>query len=223
MFKIAPSILAADFGRLGECIRDVEEAGADLIHLDVMDGHFVPNITVGVPVVESIRKWTNLPLDVHLMIEHPLRFIPDFVRAGADRISVHVEVEPHLHRTLGLIADHGVCAGVAVNPATPLSLLDCVLGDVQFILLMSVNPGFGGQKFIPSSLTKIQRLKAKIVEERFNTQIEVDGGIGPENFYQVAQAGADILVAGSSIFGSPDPGAVVRSWSQAGCMSPEKG
>lgn len=212
MFKIAPSILAADFARLGECIRIVADAGADLIHVDVMDGHFVPNISVGIPVVESLRKCTTLPLDVHLMIEQPDRYVLEFVRAGANMVSVHLEAERHLHRTVNLIKDHGAAAGIVLNPATPIELLDPMLSDVDFILLMSVNPGFGAQRFIPSCLDRIRALKRRVAATAPRIQIEVDGGVNEGNFRELVTAGTDILVAGSAIFGSPDPGAVIRAW-----------
>jgi ribulose-phosphate 3-epimerase len=215
MFRIAPSILAADFARLGDCIRIVENAGADLIHVDVMDGHFVPNISVGIPVVESLRKCTTLPLDVHLMIEHPDRYVLDFIHAGADMVSVHLEAEKHLHRTVHLIKDNGASAGVVLNPATAIELLDPMLQDVDFVLIMSVNPGFGAQKFIFSCLAKIRALKKRIDAMAPHVQIEVDGGINEANYKDVVSAGTDILVAGSSIFNSADPGEVIRRWSES--------
>jgi ribulose-phosphate 3-epimerase len=219
MFKIAPSILAADFARLGECIRIVEDAGADLIHIDVMDGHFVPNISVGIPVVESLRKCTALPLDVHLMIEHPDRFVMDFIHAGANMVSVHIEAEKHLHRTVHLIKDNGASAGVVLNPATMIELLDPLLQDLDFVLIMSVNPGFGAQKFIPSCLARIRALKERVEARAPHVQIEVDGGINEGNYRDVVLAGTDILVAGSSVFNNPDPGGVIRRWSEFKMMS----
>jgi ribulose-phosphate 3-epimerase len=209
--ELAPSILAADFASLGEGIRAVERGGATLLHVDVMDGHFVPNISIGVPVVASLRKATRLPLDVHLMIEHPELYIQAFAEAGADMISVHQEATPHLDRALTMIREHGCQAGAVINPATPVSLLSEVLGIVDHVLVMSVNPGFGGQKFIPSALGKIRELKR--IREGYNQafRIEVDGGVGPENIAELVRAGAEILVAGTSIFHTPDAAEAVRS------------
>ena len=204
MKQIAPSILSSDFGRLKEEVQAVEAAGADYIHVDVMDGHFVPNITIGPVVVEAVRKVTKLPLDVHLMIENPDRYIPDFAKAGADILSVHFEVCPHLQRTITQIREHGVKPAVVVNPATPVSFLKDILEDVDWVLIMSVNPGFGGQKFIPNALNKIKKLKEKIDKRGLKVEIEVDGGITPNNVAQVCQAGADIIVAGSAIYHTPD-------------------
>lgn len=187
-------------------IEKVESAGADLVHLDIMDGHFVPNITIGPPVVSSIRRFTGLPLDVHLMIEHPEQYIDSFIRAGVNWMSVHVESDIHLERTLHYMKDNGVHAGVALNPATPLCLLDEILGLADYVLIMTVNPGFGGQKFIPSTLKKIRRLRESIVSNAYPIRIEVDGGIGPDNLAEVLTAGADTIVAGSAIFSS-DKGA----------------
>jgi ribulose-phosphate 3-epimerase len=212
--EIAPSILAADFAALGEEIRAVERGGANLLHVDVMDGHFVPNISIGVPVVESLRKATRLPLDVHLMIENPERYIQPFSEAGADMISVHQEATCHLNRVLSMIREHGCRPGVVINPATPVSALSEVLGSVDHVLVMSVNPGFGGQKFIPGTLGKIRRLKE--IRERYNHsfRIEVDGGLSTENVLDVVRAGAEILVAGTSIFHTPDPAEAVRVMKQ---------
>jgi ribulose-phosphate 3-epimerase len=212
--EIAPSILAADFASLGEEIRAVERGGANLLHVDVMDGHFVPNISIGVPVVESLRKATRLPLDVHLMIENPERYIQPFSEAGADMISVHQEATYHLDRVLTMIREHGCKPGAVINPATPVSALSEVLDSVDHVLVMSVNPGFGGQKFIPGALEKIRRLKE--IRERYNYsfRIEVDGGLGPENVMDVVRAGAEILVAGTSIFHTPDPAEAVRTMKQ---------
>jgi len=212
--EIAPSILAADFASLGEGIRAVERGGANLLHVDVMDGHFVPNISIGVPVVESLRKATRLPLDVHLMIENPERYIQPFSEAGADMISVHQEATVHLDRVLTMIREHGCRPGAVINPATPVSALSEVLDSVDYVLVMSVNPGFGGQKFIPGALEKIRRLKE--IRERYNQsfRIEVDGGLGPENVMEVVRAGAEILVAGTSIFHTPDPAEAVRAMKQ---------
>jgi ribulose-phosphate 3-epimerase len=212
--EIAPSILAADFACLEDGIRAVERGGANLLHVDVMDGHFVPNISIGVPVVESLRKATRLPLDVHLMIENPERYIQPFSEAGADMISVHQEATYHLDRVLTMIREHGCRPGAVINPATPVSALSEVLDSVDYVLVMSVNPGFGGQKFIPGALEKIRRLKE--IRERYNYsfRIEVDGGLGPENVVDVVRAGAEILVAGTSIFHTPDPAEAVRAMKQ---------
>jgi ribulose-phosphate 3-epimerase len=204
MKKIAPSILSADFGRLKEEILAVEAAGADYIHIDVMDGHFVPNITIGPVVVEAVRKITNLPLDVHLMIEQPDLYIPDFAKAGADILSVHFETCPHLQRTICLIRELSVKPAVVVNPATPVTFLEDILPEVDWVLIMSVNPGFGGQKFIPGALEKITRVKQMIAQRGLKVEIEVDGGITPVNVGQVCRAGADIVVAGSAIYHTPD-------------------
>jgi len=204
MIKIAPSILSADFARLGDEIRAAEKAGAHMLHVDVMDGHFVPNITIGPPVVESIRKVTGLPLDVHLMIDNPDAFIKDFASAGADILTVHYEATVHLHRTLQSIKECGLKAGVSLNPATPVWSLDHILGDADMVLIMSVNPGFGGQEFIPGTLEKLRLLKKKISESGLQTLIEVDGGVKPGNAKEVAEAGADILVMGSAFFRSGD-------------------
>jgi len=203
-FMMAPSILSADFSRLGEEIRAVENAGADIIHIDVMDGHFVPNITIGPLVVASVRKITDLPLDVHLMIEDADRYIDDFAKAGADWITVHVEACPHLHRTVSRIKELGKKAGAVLNPATPLGTLDEILADVDLVMLMSVNPGFGGQSFIRSSLNKIKTLKNMIEDRGLEVGIEVDGGVSPATIKDVAGAGANIFVAGSAVFGQQD-------------------
>jgi ribulose-phosphate 3-epimerase len=204
MKKIAPSLLSADFSRLGEEIRAVEAAGADIIHVDVMDGHFVPNLTIGPPVIKSLRKVTRLPFDVHLMIDNPQNYIDAFIAAGSDIITVHVEASTHLHRTVAYIREKGIKAGVSVNPATPLCQIEEVLPDIDLLLVMTVNPGFGGQKFIKNMLDKVA--KAKNLIERLSPQvmIEVDGGITVDNIGDVAKAGADIFVAGASIFGSGD-------------------
>jgi len=201
---VAPSILSADFCRLGEEVSAVANAGADLIHVDVMDGHFVPNITVGPPIVAAVRKVTKLPIDVHLMIENPQNYIADFAKAGADWISVHIEEGYHLDRTLNLIKSFGVKAGVVLNPATSLSLLDEVLPLVDYVLLMTVNPGFGGQKFIESGKQKIRSLRQKIDALKLKTLIEVDGGVKLDNIAELSKCGADVFVAGSAIFGSQD-------------------
>ena len=201
---IAPSILSADFSRLGEEVGAVEKAGAEVIHVDVMDGHFVPNITIGPLVVRAVRAVTDLPLDVHLMISEPDRYLADFAEAGADWITVHVETTPHLHRTVQRIRDLGKKAGVVLNPATSLSTLDYILADVDLVMLMSVNPGFGGQSFIPSALDKIRRLRALLDQVNPEAGIEVDGGISPATIARVAGAGANIFVVGSAIYGSDD-------------------
>ncbi|MEJ2639699.1 MAG: ribulose-phosphate 3-epimerase [Desulfosarcinaceae bacterium] len=201
---IAPSILSADFARLGEEIKAVDQADADWIHVDVMDGHFVPNITFGPAVVAAIRPYTELPIDVHLMIDDPDAYIPAFAKAGADYICAHAEASRHLHRTVQLIKESGVKAGVVLNPATPLETLKWVLEDLDYVLLMSVNPGFGGQKFIPASLQRIRRVKEMITAGNCETLIEVDGGINPTTIAAVAQAGCDVFVAGSAIFGTDD-------------------
>ncbi len=204
MVKIAPSILSADFSRLGDEVKAVEEAGADWIHVDVMDGKFVPNITVGPLVVESLRKVTTLPLDVHLMIENADQYIEDFANAGADIISVHAEACPHLHRTIDSIKEKGAKAGVVLNPATTLFALDEIIEQVDMVLLMSVNPGFGGQEFIGSVLSKIELLCNTLNESGVELDVEVDGGIKLDNAATIKQAGANVLVAGSAIFGSDD-------------------
>ncbi|HMM20477.1 MAG TPA: ribulose-phosphate 3-epimerase [Selenomonadales bacterium] len=204
MIKIAPSILSADFSRLGEDIRRVEEAGADLLHIDVMDGHFVPNLTFGPPVVSAIRKVSKLPFDVHLMINNPQDMLMPFIAAGADIITVHAETAPHLHRLLQTIKEQGRLAGVSLNPSTPLAAIEEVLDIADMVLIMSVNPGFGGQKFIPAALDKIARLRRMITARKLAVDIEVDGGINPATARQVTAAGADILVAGSAVYGAAD-------------------
>jgi len=201
---IAPSILSADFARLGSDIKDVEAGGAGLIHVDVMDGHFVPNITIGPEVTRAVRRVTQLPVDCHLMIEEPDRYVEVFAKAGADMISVHVEVARHLHRTVAAIKEAGAKAGVVLNPATPLESLSEILPFADFVLLMSVNPGFGGQKLIPAVLDKARRLRAWIARLGIATRIEIDGGVTLENLDEVAGAGVDMIVAGSAIFGSGD-------------------
>jgi ribulose-phosphate 3-epimerase len=208
--ELAPSILAADFAALGEAIRAAERGGADVIHVDVMDGVFVPNISIGVPVVESLRKATKLPLDVHLMIERPERYVEAFARAGASRLLVHQEATHHLDRVLHAIRENGCEAGAAINPATPVSMLGEVLGEVDTVLVMSVNPGFGGQKFIPRTVEKIRELSELRARYNYTYRIEVDGGVGMENAAQLAQAGADSLVAGTSIFHTKDATAAAQ-------------
>ena len=210
MAIIAPSLLAADFVRLAEDIARVEAAGADWLHLDIMDGHFVPNLTFGPPIVAAIRKITKLPLDVHLMVTNPAALVDAFAAAGADWLTVHVETEPHLHRLVTHIRELGVRPAVVLNPATPLSSLEEILQEVDMVLVMSVNPGFGGQKFIPSSIDKIRRLKKQIITVNREVLIEVDGGINAVTSPLVREAGAEVLVAGSAVFGSDDLAAAIR-------------
>ena len=202
--KIAPSILSADFACLAEEIKAVEQAGADILHIDVMDGHFVPNFTIGPPIVAAIKKVTRLPLDVHLMMTNPDDFIPEFIEAGSNYLTVHVETCPHLHRTIQSIKERGIRAGVTLNPATPLSAVEPILPEVDLLLIMSVNPGFGGQKFIPSVMDKIKLARRMIDAKGLNVELEVDGGLKVENVGAISSAGADIFVAGSAIFGSKD-------------------
>jgi ribulose-phosphate 3-epimerase len=213
--RIAPSILSADFGRLAEEVRDAEAAGADWIHVDVMDGRFVPNITVGPLVVEAVRRVTRLPIDAHLMIVEPERYVEAFARAGADVISVHAEVSPHLHRTLQAIRAAGARPAVALNPSTPLSALEWVLGDCDMVLLMTVNPGFGGQKYIEACTDKVRALRAMADARRLQLEIEVDGGIKAETVGRVAAAGANVFVAGTAVFGADDYRAAVAAMRQA--------
>jgi ribulose-phosphate 3-epimerase len=208
--EIAPSILAANFAKLGDEVRIVEEAGADIIHVDIMDGHFVPNISLGIPVVASLRKATRLLLDVHLMIEQPELYIEDFIRAGGSRILVHQEATVHLDRALAMIRELGAEAGAAINPATPVSMLSEVLDKVDPVLVMTVNPGFGGQKFIPNTYEKIRQLNQMRARYNASFRIEVDGGVEPENTAELAQAGANTFVAGTSIFHTADPAAATR-------------
>jgi ribulose-phosphate 3-epimerase len=209
MVEIIPSILSADFARLGEDIARVEAGGATMLHIDIMDGHFVPNLTIGPPVLRSIRKVTKLKLDVHFMITDPDRYIPMFVEAGADQISVHQEVCPHLDRTLRFIQSEGALAGVVLNPSTPITMLDEVLGLADFVLIMSVNPGFGGQRMIPRTLQKIQALAVKRKELGLKFPIEIDGGVNAGNLPDVVRAGVDWVVAGATVFLAPDPAATV--------------
>jgi ribulose-phosphate 3-epimerase len=215
--KIAPSILSADFGALGEDIARVERAGADLLHVDVMDGRFVPNITIGPVVVAAIRKRTRLPLDVHLMIVEPERYLADFARAGADALTVHAEACPHLARTLAQIRELGARAGVALNPATPPEVLEYVLDDLDLVLVMSVNPGFGGQKFIPSAYAKVRQVRAMLGTRP--TDVSVDGGVKLENVRPLAEQGASVLVAGSAIFEAADPADMVKKMRSAAAPS----
>jgi len=215
MLKIAPSILSADFARLGEQVALVEEAGAEVLHIDVMDGHFVPNITIGPLVVKALRPHSRMFFDVHLMIENPERYIEEFAKAGADNITVHLEATPHIHRAVQQIKSLGLKAGVSLNPATPLDGLKYILEDLDMVLIMSVNPGFGGQKFIPAVLPKIQVLRRHLEQMQSSCEIEVDGGINLDTAAAVVKAGADILVAGAAVFASPDPAQAVRQLREA--------
>jgi ribulose-phosphate 3-epimerase len=214
MVQIVPSILSADFARLADDIGKVERGGATMLHVDIMDGHFVPNLTIGPPVVKSIRKATRLPLDVHLMITDPDQFAPLFIEAGADQISIHVEAARHLDRTIRSIQSEGVRAGVVINPATPVSILEDILYLVDHVLVMSVNPGFEGQKFIPNALNKIRRLDRLRTERRLGFAIEIDGGVSRENTAEIVQSGCDWLVAGSAVFHSADPATTVKEMQQ---------
>ncbi|MSO82752.1 MAG: ribulose-phosphate 3-epimerase [Acidobacteria bacterium] len=209
--QIAPSILSANFAELGREIAAIERGGADLIHVDVMDGHFVPNITIGLPIVRAIKGVATRPLDVHLMIQEPDRYVDDFVNAGADMLSVHVEVSPHLHRTIALIKSRGVKAGAVLNPSTPVSALEGIASDLDFVLVMSVNPGFGGQAFIPQSLDKVRRVRDVLDRAGSSAPIEIDGGIDASNAADAVAAGASILVAGHAIFATPDAEAATRA------------
>ena len=212
---IAPSILSADFSRLGEEIESVKRGGATILHVDVMDGHFVPNLTVGLPVVKSLAEATDLPIDAHLMISEPGRYAQQFVEAGANMVSVHVEADAHLHRTLNAIKTAGAQAGVVINPATPVASLVEALPYADYVLVMSVNPGFGGQKFIKTSIDKLRQLRQMIEERQLNVRIEIDGGIDLENIGSVVAAGAEIIVAGSAIFGAKSPENAVRDLREA--------
>jgi len=213
--EIAPSILSADFSCLGEQIRAVERGGAGVLHVDVMDGHFVPNITIGLPVVKSLAGFTRLPMDTHLMITDPGQYATQFVEAGAQMVSVHVEADPHLHRTLMAIKGAGAQAGVVLNPATPVVAVEEALQFADYVLVMSVNPGFGGQKFIPQSIDKVKRLRRMIDERQLNVRIEIDGGVDRTNIETVVAAGAEIIVAGSAIFGKSDAEAAVKDLREA--------
>ena len=213
--EIAPSILSADFSCLGNQIQAVERGGAGLLHFDVMDGHFVPNITVGLPVLKSLAKFTRLPIDAHLMITDPGIYAVQFVQAGAQMVSVHVEADAHLHRTLMSIKSAGAQAGVVLNPATPVGAVEEALQFADYVLVMSVNPGFGGQQFIPQALDKVKRLRQMIVERQLNVRIEIDGGVDRSNIEKVVAAGAEIIVAGSAIFGKPDAEAACRELREA--------
>jgi len=210
MIRLAPSILSADFSKIGEEVKMVEQAGADLVHVDIMDGHFVPNLTLGPQVVSALKRTSSLPLDVHLMVENPGFFIPLFHEAGADWLSIHVEAARHLHREIGLIKDLGMKAGLALNPATPNRSLDEILPDLDFVLLMSVNPGFGGQKFIEATHQKIRNLHDRIKGQKLDISIEVDGGINIHNMEALIQDGVEILVAGAAIFASANPPRMIR-------------
>jgi len=215
MIKIAPSILAADFSKLGEEIKEVEQGGADYIHIDVMDGHFVPNITIGPLVVEAVRPLTKLPLDVHLMIENPDQYIPAFVHAGADIISVHVEACPHLHRTIHMVKDLGVKVGVVLNPATPVDTIKHIIADVDLVLLMTVNPGFGGQSFIEPVMNKVKEVKRLVDALGKDIDIEIDGGVNPETAKLCVEAGANVLVAGSAVYGKDNRKEAIETIRQA--------
>ena len=214
MVQIVPSILSADFARLGEDIAKVERGGAQMLHVDIMDGHFVPNLTIGPPVVKSIRKATQLTLDVHLMITDPDKYAPLFIEAGADQVSVHYEAATHLDRTIRMIQSEGARAGVVLNPATPVGLLEDILYVADYVLVMSVNPGFEGQQFIPNALHKIRRLEQMRRERRLGFAIEIDGGVSRENVAEIVQSGCDWLVAGSAVFHSADPAATVKEMQQ---------
>lgn len=218
MFEIAPSILSADFTRLADEIKAVEEGGARVLHVDVMDGHFVPNITIGLPVVKSLRKATTMTIDTHLMITEPSRYAVAFVDAGADMVSVHIEADVHIHRTLTAIREAGGKAGIAINPGTPLVALEEALPYADYVLIMSVNPGFGGQRFIPTCLDKVRHLKTMIGNRGLATTIEIDGGVDKSNIAEIVAAGAELLVAGSAVFGTDDPANAVRGLMESGTV-----
>jgi len=213
--RIAPSLLAADFTALRDELASIEAGGADWVHVDVMDGRFVPNITIGPFIVEAVRRATSLPLDVHLMIVEPERYVEDFVKAGASTVGIHAETCPHLHRSVAQIREAGARAAVALNPATPAAAVEAVLGDIDQVLVMTVNPGFGGQKFIESTLPKIEQLRSWIDDRDLDVTIEVDGGIGPETIARAARAGADVFVAGTAVFGAPDRGDAIAALRRA--------
>jgi len=215
MKKIAPSILSADFGRLAEEIKAVEEAGADWIHLDIMDGHFVPNLTIGPPVVKALRKITSLPFDVHLMIENPDRYLDAFIDAGSDVLTIHVEATPHLHRTINHLREKNIKAGIALNPSTPIWTVEEIITDCDLILIMTVNPGFGGQHFIPSMIPKIRRTKDMVAKQAKPLLIEVDGGISPNNIQVISDAGGEVFVAGAAVFGSDDYSYTIKQMRKA--------
>jgi ribulose-phosphate 3-epimerase len=215
VIRIAPSILSADFSKLGEEVALLDKGGADYIHIDVMDGHYVPNLTIGPLVIKAIRKITRIPFDVHLMIDNPMDFVDEFILAGADSITLHAEVLPHLHRSIAYLKEKGIKAAVALNPSTPLNVLEYVLRDLDMVLLMTVNPGFGGQKFIPAMLDKIRDLKSMMEKQQIHADIQVDGGISLGNIDEVVKAGANCIVAGSSVFSAPDPADMIRQMREA--------
>jgi ribulose-phosphate 3-epimerase len=215
VIRIAPSILSADFSKLGEEVALLDKGGADYIHIDVMDGHYVPNLTIGPLVIKAIRKITRIPFDVHLMIDNPMDFVDEFILAGADSITLHAEVLPHLHRSIAYLKEKGIKAAVALNPSTPLNVLEYVLRDLDMVLLMTVNPGFGGQKFIPAILDKIRDLKSMMERQKVHADIQVDGGISLGNIDEVVKAGANCIVAGSSVFSAPDPADMIRQMREA--------
>jgi ribulose-phosphate 3-epimerase len=215
VIRIAPSILSADFSKLGEEVALLDKGGADYIHIDVMDGHYVPNLTIGPLVIKAIRKITRIPFDVHLMIDNPMDFVDEFILAGADSITLHAEVLPHLHRSIAYLKEKGIKAAVALNPSTPLNVLEYVLRDLDMVLLMTVNPGFGGQKFIPAMLDKIRDLKSMMERQKVHADIQVDGGISLGNIDEVVKAGANCIVAGSSVFSAPDPADMIRQMREA--------